>query len=90
MKLPYKITLIALGLVVLLTALMGFAEDSNLRSYMVIYGFIAAIAGLAAVAGIFTAIFSHHNKDWMNGFFLTAGILLLTGFFGLTQITFSR
>jgi hypothetical protein len=91
MKLPYKITLISIVSVILVVLLIGLNETFTFKDFAVRYGIVGFLTGCGAlVAGILTAVIGTTNKGWMLGFFLTAAILLLTGFLGLTQFTFTR
>lgn len=91
MKLPIKITLIVLGLVIVISVL--YSADSNfaIDTMIFTYGLFACIAGaISFIAGITLLFAGQSNKSKALGFLLSAGLLLVTGFFAYSQVSFGR
>ena len=82
MKLPFKIALINIGIAFLLAALGTIINKENtLQAFLVYYGLIALFGGgISFFIALALLLSGHKNREWGQGFFLSAGILLLTGF----------
>jgi len=91
MYLPIKITLATLGITAFVTFLFTLSAGINLDNLLDAYGFLAVLGGAVCVV-VSLVLFATGKKNygWAQGFILSAGLLLLTGFFALSQITFSR
>lgn len=90
MKLPYTIALAAVGLTCLVAVLNCLPELSFIN-FAVNYGLFGCLTGgICLLTAIALLIINRKYRALANGFFLAAGILLLTGFFGISQIEFSR
>ena len=92
MKLPLKI-LAAQIAVPLLIALGYFAADKfDWQTFFGTYGIIAIpIAFVNIFAAIIMAIANYQkNKAWVLGLLMSAAVLLITGFFAVTQLDFGR
>ena len=82
MKLPFKIALINIGIAFLLAALGTIINlENTLQAFLVYYGLIALIGGgISFFIALVLLLSGPKNREWGQGFLLTASILLLTGF----------
>jgi len=92
MLLPIKITLAALGITALITFLFTLSSGAvNLDNMIDAYGFLAILAGaICGIVSITLFATGKRNYGWAQGFLLSAGLLLLTGFFAISQIEYGR
>jgi hypothetical protein len=80
MKLPFKIVLINVGAAILFSFFMGLITNSNMsKEFISIYGMVGLFGGLfEIVLGLFLLLLP--DKRYAQGFLLSGGILLLSGF----------
>ncbi len=92
MKLPYKILAIQFATPLFLGLIYFLIDKFSTQSFFSTYGFVAiAMALFDFVAGIALAISGiTKNKACVIGLLLSGALLLVTGFFAITQIEFGR
>lgn len=79
MKRIYKIGLINVCLVFILAGFIAFSDHSNVRDYIT-YAGVASILWSVLCVFVGLLLLFLRNKEWAQGFLLSAGILLLLGF----------
>ena len=78
MKLPYKVGLIVVGVVLLLSVLLTLAFGTTAEIFFVVLGTVCTLLGGLL---IFVSIILHiaSSREYGNAFLITAGILLIIG-----------
>lgn len=80
MKLVYKICLVNVGIAFLIPFIFILPSRSmSLEEYFIFLGMVSLVGGAIDIF-IGAILFAIKKTQWAQGYFLTAGILLLLGF----------
>ena len=87
MKLPYKITMISVGITVIASVLGALTSYEGIRSWWEYYAFFAIIAGaISMIICLLSFVAGEKYYGQAYGFLLSTALLLTSGFFALSQI----
>jgi hypothetical protein len=91
MRLVYKIIFSNLALVLLASLLVAFNDGFYAPTLFFIYGIFGMVAGVIALLISAIVFFAGNKKPGLSQGFLISGVLLLvTGFFSISQADFGR
>lgn len=91
MNLPFKIFLISLLVIAIPTVAICAQDGFTTNGMLFIYGFFAIIGGaINLLVALILAIAGNKKPGLLQGFLISGLFFLITGFFSLTQVAFSR
>jgi len=86
MKKQYKILLINIGIAIFFAILLSSSDGRSIEDFTAWYGMIGLGGGLIDLI-IGMVSLANKDKSFAQGFLLSAGILMLTGFLSCSILT---